>query len=111
MANEESISTVFKALCDENRIQILKRLIHGERCACELQGDVAIGQSTLSHHMKILCNSGIVIPRREGRWMHYRISTEGLAKAIAFLHTLQAEPENAPVQSTTGRCVCDCKAK
>ncbi|MEG2138607.1 MAG: metalloregulator ArsR/SmtB family transcription factor, partial [Oscillospiraceae bacterium] len=64
-------ATVFKALCDENRLQILEQLQTGEKCACKLLDSLQIGQSTLSHHMRILCASGIVRGRREGKWTHY----------------------------------------
>ncbi|MEG2054417.1 MAG: metalloregulator ArsR/SmtB family transcription factor, partial [Oscillospiraceae bacterium] len=58
---------VFKAFCDENRLQILKLLQSGEKCACKLLDDLHIGQSTLSHHMRILCEAGIVQARKEGK--------------------------------------------
>lgn len=58
------IPTIFKAFCDENRVKILKLLLTGEKCACVLLDDMHITQPTLSHHMKILCDSGIVIGRK-----------------------------------------------
>ena len=57
---------VFKAFCDENRLIILEMLQSGEKCACKLLDELKISQSTLSHHMKILCESGIVSSRKEG---------------------------------------------
>ena len=76
----ENIS-VFKALCDENRWRILEILKGGEKCACVLLDELDIQQSTLSHHMKILCDCGIVDGRKEGKWMHYSINKEGLELA------------------------------
>jgi ArsR family transcriptional regulator, arsenate/arsenite/antimonite-responsive transcriptional repressor len=67
---------VFKAFCDENRLVILQLLCGGEKCACKLQNVLSIGQSTLSHHMKILCESGIVTARKEGKWTYYAIALE-----------------------------------
>lgn len=58
-------SIVFKAFCNEYRLQILERLSTGEKCACDLQEHLDISQSTLSHHMKVLCASGIVVARQE----------------------------------------------
>ncbi len=80
----EETAKVFKAFCDENRLMILEMLQAGERCACELLEELHIGQSTLSHHMKILCDSGIVKSRREGKWTYYAINEEGteLAKKL-----------------------------
>ncbi len=79
---------VFKALCDENRLMILEKLQDGEKCACQLLEDLEIGQSTLSHHMKILCDSGIVTNRKEGKWTHYAISKEGADYAKELLEKL-----------------------
>lgn len=74
-------ANIFKAFCDENRIRILQLLQGGEKCACMLLEEMNITQPTLSHHMKILCDSGIVTGRKEGKWMHYSISSEGVRYA------------------------------
>ena len=71
----------FKAFCDENRLQILEMLRSGEKCACMLLDELQISQSTLSHHMKILCDSGIVQGRKEGKWVHYSIDPAGAERA------------------------------
>ena len=83
--DERKTAVVFKAFCDENRIRILKLLCSGEKCACKLLEEMSISQPTLSHHMKILCDSGIVVGRKEGKWMHYSISAEGVQLAEALL--------------------------
>lgn len=88
MIDEKKIPTVFKAFCDENRIQILKQLLTGEKCACILLDSLHISQPTLSHHMKILCDSGIVNMRKEGKWAYYSISAEGTAYAVECLQYL-----------------------
>ena len=79
---------VFKAFCDENRLQILEMLRSGEKCACKLLENLDIGQSTLSHHMKILCDAGIVEGRIEGKWTHYSISEKGRKYAKELLNIL-----------------------
>lgn len=79
------IAKVFKAFCDENRITILQMLQSGEKCACILLDELDISQSTLSHHMKILVDSGVVNARKEGKWTHYSISEEGSKKAEQLL--------------------------
>ena len=86
--DDRKIASVFKAFCDENRIHILKLLCSGEKCACKLLEEMSISQPTLSHHMKILCDSGIVVGRREGKWMHYSVSAEGVRVARELLNTL-----------------------
>lgn len=81
---------MFKAFADENRIQILELLRDGERCACRLLEEMNITQPTLSHHMKILCDSGIVVGRKEGKWMHYSISEDGMRDVRNYLDELMA---------------------
>lgn len=76
---------VFKAFCDENRLQILELLRTGEKCACKLLDDLHITQSTLSHHMKILCDADIVHGRKDGKWVHYSINPEGAERAKKLL--------------------------
>lgn len=85
-----SHAKVFKALCDENRLAILEMLQSGEKCACMLLEKLSITQPTLSHHMKIMCESGIVSPRKEGKWTHYSISKSGSAYASELLEKLTA---------------------
>ena len=82
------MAAMFKAFADENRIQILELLRDGERCACRLLEEMKITQPTLSHHMKILCDSGIVVGRKDGKWMHYSISEDGLENVRNYVDEL-----------------------
>jgi ArsR family transcriptional regulator len=84
----EDDARVFKAFCDEKRLRILEQLRGGEKCACVLIDQLDIGQSGLSYHMKILCESGVVDSRQEGKWTHYRISEKGSAYAGELLRKL-----------------------
>ena len=86
--DERKTALIFKAFCDENRIRILRLITTGEKCACKLLEEIHITQPTLSHHMKILCDSGIVVGRKEGKWMHYSISAEGVKEAKEFLNLI-----------------------
>ena len=90
---------VFKALCDEKRLEILAMLRDGEKCACVLLAQMDICQSTLSYHMKILCDSGIVESWQVGKWTHYRISREGSNYAAELLNKLTAETASGTVPS------------
>ncbi|MCQ2408482.1 MAG: metalloregulator ArsR/SmtB family transcription factor [Oscillospiraceae bacterium] len=82
--NTRKTALLFKALGDENRIRIIELLQNGETCACKLLEELNITQPTLSHHMKILCDSEIVSSRKEGKWIHYKISAE----SKNYLHQL-----------------------
>ncbi|MGN1015021.1 MAG: ArsR/SmtB family transcription factor [Butyricicoccus sp.] len=78
-------ANVFKAFCDENRLRILELLRSGEKCACKLLDDLQISQSTLSHHMKILCDADVVQGRKEGKWVYYSIHPAGAERAKELL--------------------------
>ena len=95
--DEKRIAAIFKAFCNENRIRIIKLLRSGEKCACKLLEEINVTQPTLSHHMKILCDSEIVVGRKEGKWTHYSISEKGVEQAkecLRQLTTLDVESEN-----------------
>ena len=102
---------VFKALCDPKRLAILEQLRSGEKCACVLQEPLDLTQSGLSYHMKILCDSGIVVSRQEGKWTHYRqegkwthyrLSSSGRDYAIELLKKLTTA--DVEQESTCPRC-------
>lgn len=84
-ADTKRIAEIFKALSDENRVEILIMLSKGEKCACKLLEELEVSQPTLSHHMKILCDSKLVNARKEGRWMHYSLSQEGINEISTYL--------------------------
>ena len=99
----EERAKVFKALCDARRQRILELLHSGEKCACVLIDEMEMPQSSLSYHMKILCDSGIVASREEGKWTHYQISRQGSEKAIELLRQITAAAESS------GECKNYCK--
>ena len=86
----EQNAKVFKAFCDERRLRILELLQSGEKCTCVLIEEMALPQSSLSYHMKVLCESGVVEGRQDGKWTHYRISEKGSQAALALLKELTA---------------------
>lgn len=67
-----------KALADENRLAIMLVLQRGEKCGCDLLEELEISQPTLSHHMRVLSDSGLVTCRKDGKWMRYSISAAGV---------------------------------
>ncbi len=92
--NYKRNAKVFKALCDEKRLVILDHLKEGEKCGCVLIDLMDIGQSSLSYHMKILCESGIVESRLDGKLTLYRINNEGSVRAGLILKELTTPDEN-----------------
>lgn len=77
---------VFKALSDPNRLAIIDMIKVEEKCACKLLEALKITQPTLSHHMKTLCDAGLVNSRREGKWMHYSINNQSFKEAKKILN-------------------------
>lgn len=75
--NYKEYSNIFKAMSDETRLKIIEMLIkNGELCACEILESFKITQPTLSYHMKMLSDCGIVKARRDGAWMRYTLNIE-----------------------------------
>jgi Predicted transcriptional regulators len=95
--NYRETAKIFKALSDENRLRILDSLHNGEMCACELLDKLKINQSTLSHHMKILCEAEIVCGRKEGKWTYYSINEGGRRYATNLLQELTTVSEEITV--------------
>ncbi len=84
-------SLLFKALSDPNRIMIVDMLSCGELCACTILEAFSLSQPTLSHHMKILCSSGLVVPRRAGKWTHYSLNREKFSELISFIDKISTD--------------------
>ncbi|MGD9569147.1 MAG: ArsR/SmtB family transcription factor [Sedimentibacter sp.] len=77
-----------KALSDETRVKIFKMLSHDELCACKILEEFNITQPTLSYHMKTLCESGLVISRKDGSMTKYSIDKESLENLRKFIDTI-----------------------
>lgn len=99
----KQITVIFKALCDENRVRIFRLLQNGEKCACKLLEAMQCTQPTLSHHMKILCDSGVVRGRKEGKWVHYSIDPTGAEQARQLL---AQQLTLLPCPEKDGGCCC-----
>ncbi len=93
---------IFKAFCDEKRLRILELLQSGEKCTCVLNEALDIPQSTLSYHMKILCESGVVAGREDGKWTHYSISKKGVLCAMNIMRDFSRQ--NAKRQMSLDCC-------
>ena len=69
----ERLASYFKGLADENRLRILNLLLHGELCGCDIQHVLGASQSTISRHLSYLKNAGMVLDRRVGYRVYYRL--------------------------------------
>lgn len=88
---------IIKAISDETRLKIIDILSCGEMCACDILELVNVSQSTLSYHMKMLTDSGLVNARKDGSWMRYSINKENAELFLSNLNNLVEEKEE---------CVC-----
>lgn len=79
----------FRALGDETRLWLLEILLSGERTVGDLIDATELGQSLVSHHLRTLRNAGLVVTRRDGRWIHYAIATAGMSSVRSVLAGLQ----------------------
>ncbi len=98
----EQQADVFKALCDVRRLRILEALRDGEECACNLAEQLDMPQSTFSYHMKVLCDSGIVANRQDGKWTHYSLCDMGRTRALHLLEEITTEHEG--VKAKVNNC-------
>lgn len=102
--SNKQYAKIFKALCDEQRLNILDLLRNEEKCACNLLENLDIVQSSLSYHMKILVDSGIVESRQDGKWTHYKICEDGSREAIRVLTKITASDYAGKEACSIGKC-------
>lgn len=100
-AAAESISQMelIHVISDSTRIQIMKTLSeNGEMCARDILAHFSITQPTLSHHMSLLSDSGLVSARKTGRWVYYQLRVEGIRMVVRFFESLA----NSPISGLSG---------
>ena len=90
------IVTIFKALADDTRVRVLKLLGNGELCVCEIAHALNLEQPRLSFHLRILKEAGIILDRRQERWIVYRLNDTDMF--VRFL-LLAIEEKTSPAQA------------
>ncbi|MGF7143230.1 ArsR family transcriptional regulator [Anaerotaenia torta] len=99
---------VFKALSDPKRAMIVDMLSCGELCACMILEKFEMSQSTLSHHMKLLCECGLVKGREQGKWTYYSLDEDIISRTKQFFCDITSDKENCICKKDTGCCKgCD----
>ncbi len=86
--NENEAALICRALGDSNRLKIVKLLSDGEKCACCLLEKLDITQPTLSHHMNVLCECGLVEARKDGKWSHYTLKCRTFEEYQKYIASL-----------------------
>lgn len=93
---------IFKALSNDNRLKIIEILDKNPMCACKIMEKLNLSQSTISHHIKILKNCGLVDCKKQGKWHHYSINLEVLKYIEKYFSDLVKKNNNKK-----GVCNCD----
>jgi len=86
---------LLKAMGDETRIKILQYLLNGEKCACTIVPFIGKAQPTVSQHLKILVEAGILEVRRDGIKMLYRIKSDQAVRIMEVLDIPRMEVDDA----------------
>jgi ArsR family transcriptional regulator, arsenate/arsenite/antimonite-responsive transcriptional repressor len=86
----KSLAAVFKALADPVRLRLLSLIASfkgGEACVCDLTGPFDVSQPTISHHLRVLREAGLIDSERRGTWVYYRVLPAALDRLGALLST------------------------
>lgn len=78
----ERVAAIAQALSDPGRIRLLAGLRDGERCVCQLIDVIGLAPSTVSKHLSILHDVGLVLRRKKGRWAYYRLAGRDAPPAV-----------------------------
>ncbi|HDK7138444.1 TPA: winged helix-turn-helix transcriptional regulator [Clostridium botulinum] len=100
--NYDDNAKIIKALSDGSRLKIIDILSCGEKCACDILEHFGFTQPTLSHHMKVLIDCGLVESRKEGLWSYYSLNITNCNKLILFFMNIITD---------TDECICKDKTK
>ena len=84
----ERARALLKALADPLRLQVLEALGGGERCVCDITGDLGLSQSKLSFHLRVMKEAGLIEAREQGRWIYYRLQPQAIAQLQVWLGDL-----------------------
>lgn len=87
----EKLNKLGQAIADPTRVRILAALLRTELCVCELVDALEVSQSTLSSHLQVLRQIGMVITRKEGRWIYYSLEKQKAALMEAIFSLVEKE--------------------
>jgi len=102
-------AALLKAFADSNRLFIIDLLSCGEICACKILEKMGITQPTLSHHMKILCDCGLVSGRKSGKWTYYTLDKTTVDTFLSFFHDITTAKDDCVCgEEVNGDALCEC---
>ena len=102
----KALAKIFKALGDETRLEIVRMLAGKERCVCAFLSSFAMSQPAISNHLRVMREADVIIDKREGRWIFYRLNPEAFQaiEAICSFVLPPGEPER--IDPRTEPCAC-----
>ena len=94
-------------MSDINRLRIIEMLTQGEKCGCNLLEELQVTQPTLSHHMKVLSDCGLVSSYKDGKWQHYSINCAKFKEYKAYIAAITCCNNNTENQGNSNYCCGD----
>ena len=103
----EEVAAICKAMSDANRLRIIEMLTQGEKCGCNLLEELQVTQPTLSHHMKVLSDCGLVRSYKDGKWQHYSINCEKFKEYKEYIAAITCCGDNS--EDNNSKACCETK--
>lgn len=100
----EEVANICKAMSDSNRLRIIEMLTRGEKCGCNLLEELQVTQPTLSHHMKVLSDCGLVSSYKDGKWQHYSINCEKFKEYKDYITAITCCGDTSEHKNSEGCC-------
>jgi len=108
MSRTIALDTLFAALADRTRLRLLNLMADGEVCVCFFVEVLAEPQPKISRHLAVLRAAGLVAARRDGKWMHYRLTPPEAFSTVlgTVIATLRTDPEMLRDRAALARACC-----
>jgi ArsR family transcriptional regulator len=88
MKDLKFLADVLKVIAEPNRLKILRILSSGTKCVCQIEKSLKLKQNLVSHHLKVLKNSGLIILKKKGQWRHYSLKADSIKILQSLLKTI-----------------------
>ncbi|MCR4328114.1 MAG: metalloregulator ArsR/SmtB family transcription factor [Patescibacteria group bacterium] len=93
---KDTLLNMFKTLSEIARLDIVLLLTSGEKCVCEIFKNLKLPQNLVSHHLRILRQSGLIINRKQGKWVHYSLNRKNIKELQKLLTKIGTAKEKPP---------------
>ena len=100
----DEVANICKAMSDSNRLKIIEMLTQGEKCGCNLLEQLQVTQPTLSHHMKVLSDCGLVNSYKDGKCQHYSINCKKFKEYKDYIAAITCCCDASDEHNSEGYC-------